>query len=755
MADTATTALPTTYLTPTLYDTIQNKTFLGLVIAEFLAAFNDQCIHASAMFFAIRKEVLDERTAIALMPLLFYCPWAIFATLSGYLADKVSKRRSLIFWKVAEVFITALALLGFWLGATFDGLIGQIGPWLVMSCVFFMGTHSTFYVPCKYGVLPELFTVRSLSRANGLVESTTFLAVILGTTCGGILSKTYRGEEQWIGVILVILALIGTGTSYFIRQMPPADPNRPFPGWVPWKLFRPLFVNLRTLMRYRLSSIAVLGLAFFVFMVAFMRATMYMFGESQNPRWDEQQTSMMVAVVSLGVGLGSPLAGFMSRGKVELGLVAIGALGMVLGAEIAGVSIFAIPALVACLALMGLFAAFYLVPLYSLLQYSAPKGSKGTSVATSNFICTIGAILASLVFWSVGHLAEATGISQRLETVDEPRGKIKLEEKVETQDHRVEKVVLLVTDEAGTARVPITSAGLDVPRRWELVDFDAWEWIGLPPPSSEPNDIRLLEGVHEGSWVKVSKYTIRGIDYYQVRLEDRPQPVNFNKEYLPRYLFMTEGVLMLGVITVLCARQRDMLLRSLIWLRQLGRPAFRINGYENLPTTPTILVTNVRGRLGCLPLVSALVRPLRFVLPADDEKAGPLVVTLENYAGLIFFDPNAQGAELQKPGQAAANGLKRGKLVVISTAGPREQFEALLTDVQTAVAVPVVPVTVHEPTAEGQPITIGSALPEGAGADLILAAIQQQLLTGEPAPPPGQNGVAPSEQIISDQRGIR
>ena len=74
MPDAATTALPSTYLTPPLYDTIKNKTFLGLVIAEFLAAFNDQCIHASATFFAIRKEVLTEQAAIALMPILFYAP---------------------------------------------------------------------------------------------------------------------------------------------------------------------------------------------------------------------------------------------------------------------------------------------------------------------------------------------------------------------------------------------------------------------------------------------------------------------------------------------------------------------------------------------------------------------------------------------------------------------------------------------------------------------------------------------------------
>ena len=550
----------------------------------------------------------------------------------------MSKRTSLIFWKVAEVFITSLALFGFWLGSTFDGPIGQVGPWIVMSCVFFMGTHSTFYVPCKYGVLPELFTVRSLSRANGLVESTTFLAVILGTTVGGVLSKVFRGEEIWIGVILIILAVIGTGTSYFIRHMPPADPNRQFPGWAPQKLFRPLIVNLNALMRYRLSSIAVLGLAFFVFLVAFMRATMYLFGESQNPRWDEQQTSMMVAVVSLGVGLGSPLAGFLSRGKVELGLVSIGALGMVLAVVLAGFSIFAVEPLIVCLIFIGLFASFYLVPLYSLLQYSAPKGSKGSSVATSNFICTTGAILASVMFFSIGFVARRAGISEPLTTVDEIAGKL---EKVEHKEHQVERVVIEVSDVEGTAHVPIDAKGTDVPKleQYELVNWETLEWVGFPTPDTNPNNIHLLEGVRPGADVIVSKYTIRGIDYYQIRLANRPQPENYNKETLPRYLFFTAGLLMFGIITVLCIRQRDLLLRSVIWLRQLGKPALRINGYENLPTTPTILVTNVKGQLGCLPLVSALVRPLQFVLPAEDIRPGPVVRALEHYAAWSSSHP--------------------------------------------------------------------------------------------------------------------
>src|SRR6202162_5974573 len=93
-------------------DNLRSRTFLSLLVAQFLAAFNDQAIHASAMFFAINKGALDEALAISLMPILFYAPWAIFCTLAGYLADRYSKRDSLVTWKVAEIGITLVALAG-------------------------------------------------------------------------------------------------------------------------------------------------------------------------------------------------------------------------------------------------------------------------------------------------------------------------------------------------------------------------------------------------------------------------------------------------------------------------------------------------------------------------------------------------------------------------------------------------------------------------------------------------------------------
>src|SRR6266852_4201941 len=355
---------------------LRSRTYIGLIVAQFFAAFNDQAIHASSMFFAIHKGFLSEANAISLMPILFYAPWALFCTLAGYLSDRYSKRNSLVFWKFAEVGITLVALLGFSLGNSW------LGPFLVLSTVFLMGTHSAFFVPAKYGAMPEILQPHLLSRGNGVLESTSFLAVILGTVCGGVLSYWFKNQEYVIGFLLVVLAMIGAAASLLIQKMPAANPTRPFPT----NLFKPLWLNLRTLLRSRPLALAVLAIAFFTFMVAFMRGTMYVHGETRNPRWTELHTSIVVGVVALGVGLGSPLAGFLSGGKIELGLVPLGAVGMIISLLFAAASLNQQAGLVASLVAIGFFTGFYIVPMFTLLQHRAPRASKGDLMASSNFV---------------------------------------------------------------------------------------------------------------------------------------------------------------------------------------------------------------------------------------------------------------------------------------------------------------------------------------------------------------------------------
>jgi MFS family permease len=509
---------------------LRSRTFYGLLAAQFLAAFNDQAIHAAAMFYAINTQALTERDAISLMPILFYAPWAIFCTVAGWLADRYSKRNSLVAWKLAEVGITAVALLGFALG-------GPTGPWVVLGCVFLMGTHSAFFVPAKYGIMPEILPAEKLSRGNGVLESLSFLAVILGTVSGGVLSFVFLGDEIVIGCVLFALALVGAAASFLIRPVPAADPTKPFPRAV----YAPLVTNLKTLVRGPSLRVALLGLVFFTFVVAFMRATVYMLGESQNPRWDELKTSAVVGTVALGIGLGSPLAGWLSGKRVELRLVPVGAIGMILGCTGAAVWLGTLPVLVACIVGIGFFTGFYLVPLFTLLQHAAPKSSKGELIATSNFANVTGAILASLLFFGVVFVAQRTGLSPEVtDRVELGTGNL---EDLEIRHGRPVYFVVTTSDNhtitgGRKPEKPVGSRSIE-----EVVRH-------LYEPRAR-DVLEVVPSIRQGQTVDVSRYMIGDVAHFDlVPTGVLPTP-DYDLRRLPKLLFLGAAAMTLAILFVL------------------------------------------------------------------------------------------------------------------------------------------------------------------------------------------------------------
>src|SRR5262249_23993322 len=166
------------------------------------------------------------------------------------------------------------------------------------------------------------------------------------------------GGEWIIGLLLLVLAVIGALASFFMAKIPPAAPDR----HLTWKLWQPLRANLGDLLRSKPLGLAVLGIAFFTFMVLFARRTLLYDGradkELQAARSDqainqlagdddddvidlahkgaredqksEMRVAFLIAFISLGIGVGAPIAGSLSGNKVELGLVPIGAVFLIL-----------------------------------------------------------------------------------------------------------------------------------------------------------------------------------------------------------------------------------------------------------------------------------------------------------------------------------------------------------------------------------------------------------------------------------------
>ncbi len=528
---------------------LSSRTFIGLLVAQFFAAFNDQAIHAAAMFFAINKQLMTEKTAISLMPILFYSPWAIFCTVAGHLADKYPKRNALITWKVAEVLITAVALVGFFLGRDPSGRFDVFGPVLVLACVFLMGVHSAFFVPAKYGVMPEILPPHLLSRGNGLLESLSFLAVILGTVSGGVMSYLFLGHEQYIGWVLFGLAVVGAAASFLIRPMPAANPHRT----LPLNVYGPIVQSLRTLLSTKPLRVAILGIAFFTFVVAFMRAAVYMLGESQNPRWDELKTSVIVGTVALGIGLGSPLAGLLSGRRVELRLVLLGAAGMITLLCVAAWQLTNTPVLVACIIGVGVSTGFYIVPLFTLLQHRAPKTSKGEMIATSNFVNVVGAIASSALFWVVVTVAQMGGLAPEIKD-REVLGSGTLT----AVDYRHGRPAFFhVTDGEGKELVPDVELEAEKPRTvQEIVD----DVIGREKKDAV---IEVGKGLKAGDRVSVTKFELDGVPHYELSPEGVPPSPDYDNKRLPVFLFLGAAAMTLLIALI------------------LGRPMLQVQKDEN------------------------------------------------------------------------------------------------------------------------------------------------------------------------------
>ena len=416
-----------------------------------------------------------------------------------------------------------------------------------------------------------------------------------------------------------------------IAWLPAASPERLFPT----NLVKPLIDNLKVMMRSRPLALAMLGIAFFVFMVSYMRASMYMHGETRNPRWDEQHTSLIVATVALGVGLGSPLAGYLSGGKVELGLVPLGCLGMIFALVVSALAIDIDWILVGALIVIGFFSGFYMVPLYTLLQHSAPKKSKGEMVATSNFVNVTGAIAASVLFKVLVLMGQTTGLTPAVHVTDKVFEGT-LDEKPEIDKRgKIKSVVILgmlegaleqIEDEETERKVIDTSDSL----------FDVFSGT-----------------LQKGDEVIIAKYQLRGRKHFVIRRAEQPLPRIYDNERLPSYLFLGAALMTVGILFLLLRKLPDFFVRMLFWMRSLFRYRIRAIGMQNLPTEgPVILATNCKDMIGCLELISATDRSTKVILIDDGgaPQGGPLLRLLARRTSLIVVR-----LEQQRPGGLGAS----------------------------------------------------------------------------------------------------
>jgi acyl-[acyl-carrier-protein]-phospholipid O-acyltransferase/long-chain-fatty-acid--[acyl-carrier-protein] ligase len=362
------------------------KGFWSLIVTQFGGAFNDNALKTVVTFFGLNLA-LSESFHKALVPLtaaLFSFPFILFSMWGGFLADRLSKRTVTIAVKVLEVGIMSFATLGLLLKNLPMGL----------TSIFMMGVHSAIFGPSKYGLLPELLAEKRLSWGNGVLELGTFLAIITGISAGAILSKEAHGREAWAGVILVIVALLGLGLSFGIARVSAADPRRRFDP----NILGGLWSQIQLMRRDRVLWLACLGNVYFWFIGQLLLQSVLDFGVSVL-KVDENHTAGLLAALNIGIGIGSFAAGYLSGGKIEYGLVPLGALGLSIFAALLSRRGLAYSQILSVVAALGFFGGFFIVPISAILQHRPPKESKGVLLGAANLLSFMGLFLAAGVYW--------------------------------------------------------------------------------------------------------------------------------------------------------------------------------------------------------------------------------------------------------------------------------------------------------------------------------------------------------------------
>jgi acyl-[acyl-carrier-protein]-phospholipid O-acyltransferase/long-chain-fatty-acid--[acyl-carrier-protein] ligase len=356
--------------------------FQAFLWTQFLGALNDNIYKMIVSVIAIR--IAGEAHAgrdLAIAGAVFVLPFLLFAGYAGQLADRYSKTRVLQITKSLEI---ATMLMG--IVALVSGNLN-----LLLIVLFLLATQANFFSPAKYGILPEMMTEGALSRANGLLELTTFVAIVAGSSLGTLLYEHWQGQPATLGSLLLALAVIGTAFSLAIRPVPAAGSSEPFR----WNPFHEIVEGTRSLAKQRSLALSVLGISWFWFVGALFQLALLL-AARETLHISEGYSGFLIMALSAGIGIGSVAAGALSGDHIELGLVPTGALIMGVCCLFLGATVDYHSAL-AWLTGIGFAGGLFVVPLNAWLQEKAGIHEKGRLLATNNFANMVGVIAASAV----------------------------------------------------------------------------------------------------------------------------------------------------------------------------------------------------------------------------------------------------------------------------------------------------------------------------------------------------------------------
>lgn len=386
----------------TSFALIRKRRFGPLFGTQFAGALNDNVFKTSLIVlvsYSATSAGSHPNTLINVASALFILPFFLFSATAGQIADKYDKAAIIRSVKLAEVFIMLAAGVA---------LIYQSFAVLVVL-LFCMGAQSAFFGPLKFAILPQHLHNAELIGGNAMIETGTFIAILAGTILGGLFVSFGQPGLRMAGLTLVLLAVFGYALS---RRIPSAPPQAPELA-VSWNVVAETWRNVRFMHRNRTVFLSVLGISWFWFVGA-TYVTQLASYTRLTLGGNEQVVIVLLAMFSVGIGAGSLLCEKAAGGRVELGLVPLGSIGITIfslhlfffvqptyGSELLNVGQFLqTPGsgwILADLLLIGVSGGLYIVPLQALVQQRSEAAHRARVIAGNNILNALAMVVAALL----------------------------------------------------------------------------------------------------------------------------------------------------------------------------------------------------------------------------------------------------------------------------------------------------------------------------------------------------------------------
>lgn len=385
------------------FSLLGQRRFAPFFATQFLGALNDNIFRNGLVilitFQGVRVMNMDHTVLANIAAFLFILPFFLFSATAGQLADKYEKSMLMRRIKLLEIGLMSLAAIA---------LLAEHYS-LLLFVLFLMGCQSTLFGPVKYAYLPQKLQSHELVGGNALVESGTYVAIIVGLIIGVEIIDFESNRQTLIGVVLIGVAITGFLTSHQIPITEAVDPELK----INWNAWQETWHIISFAREEKSVFLSILGISWFWFFGAALTIQIPAYTADILHGNESVVTSLLVAF-AVGVGLGSLLCERMSGHRIELGLVPFGSIGMSLFAvdlyfaqpeaavsTVSSISDFLSRAgswrILADLALLGAFGGFYSVPLYALIQKRSKRRHLSRIIAANNILNALLMVSAAVI----------------------------------------------------------------------------------------------------------------------------------------------------------------------------------------------------------------------------------------------------------------------------------------------------------------------------------------------------------------------